>query len=240
VHDPRGRGTLGTVTKAAVMAAAVLMGAGHGAAAAGAAEVVGTIHLALPGGRTAPAPDAVVWVAGVLPPAVRASVRPPAVTSKDKRFDPHVLVVTRGATVSFPNVDPIFHNAFSRTPGSDFDLGLYRRGAARSFTFHGAGLVHLYCNIHAEMAAYVMVLEPEDAFALTSADGAFRLAGIPAGRQAVHVWSEKGGEKEVTVELGGDRASMDVLLDASSYRPLPHKNKFGKDYPPATSGVDRY
>jgi hypothetical protein len=143
--------------------------------------------------------------------------------------------------VSFPNVDAIFHNAFSRTPGSEFDLGLYRRGAARAFTFRSAGLVHLYCNIHAEMAAYVLVLDPEDAFAVADGAGSFRLADLPVGRQVVHVWSEKGGEKELTVDLGAEGAApLEVVLDASSYRPMPHRNKFGKDYPPATQGVDRY
>ena len=198
------------------------------------------MRLALPGGSFEPGLDAVVWVAGALPPGARRSGPPPSVVSRDKRFDPHVLVVTRGTTVAFPNVDPIFHNAFSRTPGSEFDLGLYRRGAARAFTFRNAGLVHLYCNIHAEMAAYVLVLDPADAFALADASGSFRLPDLPTGAQVVHIWSEKGGEKDVSVEVGPEAAPLDVVLDASTYRPLAHKNKFGRDYPPATQGVDRY
>jgi plastocyanin len=214
--------------------------AAAGAAPAGRADLTGTVRLSLPGGATSPAADAVVWVPGALRPAARSSAQPPAVASRGKRFDPHVLVITRGSTVSFPNVDPIFHNAFSRTPGSEFDLGLYRRGAARAFTFRSAGLVHVYCNIHAEMAAYVLVLDPEDAFAVADAAGAFRLPDLPAGRQVVRLWSEKGGEKELTVDLGAGAAPLDVVLDASSYRPMPHKNKFGRDYPPATQGVDRY
>jgi plastocyanin len=208
---------------------------------AGGADLTGTLRLALPGGRSVPATDAVVWVPGALRPGARSSVQPPAVASKGKRFDPHVLVVTRGTTVSFPNVDSIFHNAFSRTPGSEFDLGLYRRGAARAFTFRTAGLVHLYCNIHAEMAAYVFVLDLEDAFAIVDESGTFRLAGLPAGPRAVHVWSEKGGEKELAIDLGaGAVPPLEIVLDASGYRPRPHKNKFGRDYPPATQGVDRY
>ena len=203
--------------------------------------LTGTVRLTLAGGQEAPAADAVVWVAGARRPAGRSSAQPPAVTSRDKRFDPHVLVVTRGTTVTFPNVDAIFHNAFSRSPGNDFDLGLYRRGASRAYTFRSAGLVHLYCNIHAEMAAYVMVLDPEDAFATTDPAGTFRLSDLPAGRQVVHVWSEKGGERDVAVDLGeDDPAPLDVVLDASTYQSLPHKNKFGRDYPPATQGVDRY
>jgi hypothetical protein len=91
------------------------------------------------------------------------------------------------------------------------------------------------------MAAYVLVLDPEDAFAVADEGGAFRLTDLPAGGQTVHVWSEKGGEKELTVDLGPEGAApLDIVLDASSYRPLPHKNKFGQDYPPATQGVDRY
>jgi plastocyanin len=212
-----------------------------GAADPGRAELRGTVRLALPDGRTAPAGDAVVWVAGALPPAARASIQPPTVASKGKRFDPHVLVVTRGASVSFPNLDSIFHNAFSRTPGSEFDLGLYRRGASRGYTFRSAGLVHLYCNIHAEMAAYVLVLDPTDAFSVADDAGTFRLPGLPAGRHTVRVWNEKGGERQLDVEIGtATPAALDVVLDATSFRPLPHKNKFGQDYPPATKGVDRY
>ena len=227
---------------ALVAAATVLVLArAGGAAPSDRADLTGTIRLALPGGVTSPGVDAVVWVAGALRSAARSSAHPPAVASREKRFDPHVLVVSRGSTVSFPNVDPIYHNAFSRTPGSEFDLGLYRRGAARAFTFRSAGLVRLYCNIHAEMAAYVLVLDPEDAFTVAAADGSFRLADLRAGPQAVHVWSEKGGEKELTVDVGAPGAApLEIVLDATSYRPMPHKNKFGKDYPPATQGVDRY
>jgi plastocyanin len=223
------------------VAATILMAAQRGAGASPArSEITGTVRLALPGGRIAPAADAVVWLTGALGAGPRSSAQPPAITSRDKRFDPHVLVVTRGTAVAFPNVDSIFHNAFSRTPGSEFDLGLYRRGASRAFIFRTAGLVHLYCNIHSEMAADVLVLDPGDAFALTDASGAFRLPDVPAGAQVVHIWSEKGGEKDVTVDAGGDGAPLDVTLDATTYRALTHKNKFGRDYPPATQGVDRY
>lgn len=236
-----GERTRDRVKRATAMAIALTMTRLATGAEPGRAEVTGRVRLSLAGGRSAPAAEAVVWVEGALPPAARSSVQPPAVASKDKRFEPHVLVVTRGTTVTFPNVDPIFHNTFSRTPGSEFDLGLYRRGASRGFTFRTAGLVHLYCNIHAEMAAYVLVLDPGDAFAVADTTGAFRLPDVPSGRQVVHVWNEKGGEKQVTVELdAGPATPLDIALDASTYRPVAHKNKFGRDYPPATQGVDRY
>lgn len=207
----------------------------------GPGEVTGRVRLTLAGNASGPGGDSVLWIEGALPPGVRASLQPPSVSSRTKRFDPHVLVVTRGAPVSFPNVDPIFHNVFSRTPGREFDLGLYRRGASKTFSFRSAGLVRLYCNIHAEMAAYVMVVDPADAFAVAGADGSFRIAGLPAGQHTLKVWHAQGGEKELPVEVTADRpAAVDVVLDASQYKPTGHKNKHGKDYPPATSGVDRY
>jgi plastocyanin len=204
-------------------------------------EIAGRVTLTLAGNTSAAGAGTVLWIEGVLPAGARASVDPPAVASRQKRFDPHVLVVTRGAPVSFPNVDPIFHNVFSRTPGREFDLGLYRRGAAKTFAFRSAGLVRLYCNIHAEMAAYVMVVAPEDAFAVAADDGSFHIAGLPPGRHTLKVWHEQGGEKSLPVEVSRDAPTrVEVVLDASQYTPSPHKNKHGKDYPPATSGVDRY
>jgi plastocyanin len=229
----------GTRLAAIALSWALVAGTSQGHARAG--EITGRVRLALAGGASAPAADSVLWIEGALPAGVRASLQPPSVSSRAKRFEPHVLVVTRGAPVSFPNVDPIFHNVFSRTPGSEFDLGLYRRGASKTFAFRSAGLVRLYCNIHAEMAAYVMVVAPEDAFAVAGSDGSFRIASLPPGRHTLKAWHEQAGERSVPVDVTAEGAtSMDVVLDASQYRPSPHKNKHGKDYPPATSGVDRY
>jgi plastocyanin len=225
------------------MRAAVLCGLASacGQAQARASEITGRVSLTLAGNTSAPGADTVLWIEGALPAGVRSSVQPPSVSSRAKRFDPHVLVVTRGAPVLFPNVDPIFHNVFSRTPGSEFDLGLYRRGASKTFAFKSAGLVRLYCNIHAEMAAYVMVVAPEDAFAVANGDGTFRVTDLPPGRHTLKVWHAQGGEKVIPVDVSGDGPTrVDVVLDASQYTPSPHKNKHGKDYPPATSGVDRY
>src|SRR5690242_17171323 len=60
----------------------------------------------------------VVW----LEPVDRAGV-PPApprrarMIQRDRHFTPHVIAVSAGSTVDFPNLDPIFHNAFSNFSG---------------------------------------------------------------------------------------------------------------------------
>jgi plastocyanin len=204
---------------------------------ASAADVSGRVELRGKDGVSQPAVGAVVWVPGVAwsPPAGA-----PTLASKEKRFDPHVVVVPRRSTVVFPNLDKIFHNVFSRTPGNEFDLGLYRAGKSREFQFTAPGLVRIYCNIHSEMAAYVMVLDGA-AFAVADEQGRFRIGGLPEGRREVRVWHEKAGETSATVEVGAGRtANLDLVLDASAYRDEPHKNKYGEDYPPATHDADRY
>ena len=201
------------------------------------AELVGKVELMSASNERTPAAGSVVWVPGL------SGVRPaptPTMSSSQKRFAPHVIAVAQGSTVTFPNLDRVFHNVFSRTVGSEFDLGLYRNGASRSVKFAKPGVVRVYCNIHPDMAGYVHVLG-NAAFTTTDGTGAFRLTGLPPGSRTVFVWDEKGGEKQFPVELeSGRRRALNVVLDGSGYRRVPHKNKFGRDYPPVTRDVDRY
>ena len=82
---------------------------------------------------------------------------------KSKTFQPHLLMVTVGSTVDFPNLDPIFHNAFSNYNGQLFDVGLYPPGANRSIRFSRPGIVRVFCNIHSNMSAVIVVLDTPDA-----------------------------------------------------------------------------
>jgi plastocyanin len=199
--------------------------------------VAGRVELRGKDGTVTPAAGAVLWVPGVPPPVAAAPA--PVMASKDKRFDPHVVAVSRRSTVVFPNLDKIFHNVFSRSAGNEFDLGLYRGGKSRDFQFASPGLVRIYCNIHSEMAAYVMVLDGA-AYAVVGDSGRYRIAGLPDGRRDVHVWHERAGESAAAVDLSGQPAALDLVLDASGYREQPHKNKYGEDYPPPTHDADRY
>jgi hypothetical protein len=224
-----------------VMGAALLAGSGapmpQEPAAGAAAELTGTVTVTGPPGRPVQQGGSVVWIPGVDGSRARG---PYDMVSREKRFDPHVLAVPRHTTVSFPNADSIYHNVFSLSPGNAFDLGLYRKGAARSVVFANPGLVRVYCNIHPEMTAYVVVVEGS-ALAVTAADGSYAIAGVPPGRHTVRVWSEVAGETSAVVDfVGGGAARWDVTLDGTRYRPLPHANKHGKAYPPATKDVDRY
>ena len=225
-------------------ALALLLGAhaetaGQESAPEPSAELVAKIALAPPPGQKATPAGTVIWLPGVAS-AAAATAPTATVVSRNKRFEPHVVAVRKGGSVAFPNVDPIYHNAFSVSATNAFDLGLYRKGASRSATMKAPGLVHVYCNIHPDMAAYVMVVEG-DLSGVADDAGTLRVAGIPPGRHVVRLWNEMAGEQEATFDFAAGRATnWSVSLDASQYRRLPHKNKHGKDYPPATKDADRY
>ena len=111
----------------------------------------------------------VVWLEAAGSGAAPAP-RHAEMVQKDKAFRPHVLAIPVGSVVDFPNYDPIFHNAFSNYSGQLFDVGLYPPFTSRKVTFRREGVVRVFCNIHPNMSAVILVLRTAY-FAVTRADG---------------------------------------------------------------------
>ena len=157
--------------------------------------------------------DAIVYVEqaprGVTIPGRAES---PQLAQRGQAFDPRVVVVPVGGTVGFPNLDPIYHNVFSVSPLKRFDLGKYPRGQTRTVTFPRAGVVKVFCDIHADMAAFVLVT-PTAAWARAGSDGHYELTGLAPGRYRVSWWhpDAPGGTAEVDVPATGS-VSLDVDL----------------------------
>ncbi len=191
-----------------------------------------------------PLPDAsnaVVWIEGLRRSGDPSGTVRAEMKSEKKRFTPRVVAVPKSASVNFPNVDPIYHNVFSVSGANRFDLGLYRSGASKANPFGEPGLVRVYCNIHPQMVGFVMVVN-SDTFTTTGADGAFRFLDVPAGSYTLKAWHEEGSEVQTHVSVRASRETpVTVSIDVSGFRPVPHKNKYGKDYPPqAGSDDERY
>jgi plastocyanin len=131
-------------------------------------------------------PNTVVWIeARNVPPA--PAPRKVVLDQRDLAFSPHVLAVRVGTIVEFPNSDRVFHNVFSFRDGKRFDLGLYPVGAVKYVTFDRPGLSRIFCNIHPNMAAYVLAVD-SSYFAVSDAEGAFSLPRLPPGRYVYHAW----------------------------------------------------
>ncbi|TAK31259.1 MAG: hypothetical protein EPO40_05515 [Myxococcaceae bacterium] len=132
---------------------------------------------------------------------------PPAHARVDQRglqFIPHVLAVLRGTTVDFLNSDNVRHNVF--TPdGTRYNLGSWPQGEVRSTPFAQVGVFRQLCQIHPEMQSFVVVLA-NPYFAVTDAEGAFRIPNVPPGTYTLKVWSERlpTTSQQVTVTAGGD------------------------------------
>jgi plastocyanin len=152
-------------------------------------------------------------------------------TTRNKSFLPHVLAIPAGATVTFPNEDPIAHNLFSLTPGNAFDLGLYRRGPGKPHSFTAPGVVNVYCNVHPNMSAVVHVMNtPYYGFA--DANGAFSVA-VPAGKYKLTAWNEQGGMTTSNIEVRADGSvagATQLTIDGRNFRLTEHTNKNGQPY----------
>ena len=184
---------------------------------------------------------AVLWLtslSGLTAAGVPLPDAPPQrfrLVQKNKRFTPHILVVPVGSVVDFPNLDPFFHNVFSLFDGKRFDLGLYEAGTTRAVNFNAAGTCYIFCNIHPEMSAVVVVVKTPY-YGVSNSSGAVSIPSLPPGRYELNVWHErclpdtlKGAAREVVVSSRSSSLG-DIRLAESGDLLKNHKNKYGRDY----------
>jgi len=223
------------------MRARLLAWAIVGAAAAmplcGAQDV--RLRIEVPGRAPAPMPPAVVWLKP-LQPVAPAAVPPRktyTLTQKNRSFIPHLLVVTVGTQVQFPNEDPFYHNVFSLFDGKRFDLGLYEAGSSKEVTFSREGVSYIFCNIHPEMSAVVLALSTP-LYAVADANNAFALRNIPPGDYQLHIWIE--GIPQSVLEHESRPVRFPPLMVDLGELAVPisrtgkssHTNEFGNSYDP--------
>ncbi len=138
----------------------------------------------------------------------------PVMDQKGLMFSPHIMAVQQGPTVEFLNSDSVQHNVFWTAISGDkkagHNLGTWPKGEKRSFTFDKPGVVPVLCNVHPEMAGYIVV-SPTPYFAETDDAGSYAIKDVPDGSYTVTVWHEgaKNQSKPVTV-AGSTKADFTV------------------------------
>jgi plastocyanin len=211
--------------------AAFIIAAGDGSAAV----VSGSIQFLTKRGQRPVLSETVVWLE---PLSAKVQGDEPATSqmvTKGKMLLPHVMTVPVGSAVEFPNEDPISHNLFSLSPGNAFDLGLYRRGTAKSQKFDSPGVVNIYCNVHPNMSAVIHVM-PTPYYGFADGEGRYSLEA-PPGRYKLVAWNELGGSTESMIEVRDKAVSGNLALtiDSRNFRTVQHKNKHGRPYRPPSA-----
>ena len=195
-----------------------------GAARAEAGSVDGTVTVTRPAGVEAS--SVLVYLVGFdeKPPKKRLTIK-----QKKKRFWPSLVAITAGQAVDFPNGDAFLHNVFSPGSTRSFDLGSFPEGESRTRTFPDTGVVDVYCNIHPEMAATLVVL-PNRRFTFADADGRFAIQGVPAGTWTLYAYSRRARSPvSATVTVTAGTVSVDLALEEVA-RDFKHANKYGEAY----------
>ena len=142
-------------------------------------------------GKTFPAPD-----------------KKPVMDQKGLLFQPHIMIVQVGTTVEFLNSDSVQHNVFWPSVGGDkkagHNLGTWPKGEKKSFKFDKPGVAPLLCNVHPEMAGYIVV-SPSPYFVETDDSGNYKIENVPDGSYTATAWHEgaKPQSKPVTVSGSG-------------------------------------
>ena len=139
----------------------------------------------------------------------------PARATMDQRnetFVPHLLAVTTGTVVDFPNSDHIYHNVFSLSKTRTFDLGRYGSGRSKPIRFDRPGIVRVFCDIHSHMNAFILVFN-HPFYAVTDPGGRYQIDSIPPGTYNVIAWNEGLSSEPKAAEVPrGGATELDFTL----------------------------
>jgi plastocyanin len=168
-----------------------------------------------------------VYLEGRFPPETPGSGRAATAVMEqsNRRFSPETLVISAGSTVSFPNMDPIFHNVFSLSGPKTFDLGNYTKGDTRLVTFPAPGIVYVNCHLHSNMTGTIVVT-PNKWNTKPDSEGRFVLRDVAPGKYTIVAWHKAAGFFRQQVQVGPDRdekIEFLIPLDENGRRMEPQK-----------------
>lgn len=176
----------------------------------------------------------VIYLEGDIPgiPSAAASPRTIEIRQLNRQFVPDVAVVPAGGTVSFPNMDPIFHDVYSLSKPKRFDLGAYDKGQTRRVTFTKPGIVEIYCHLHPNMAATIVVTG-NGYYAQPDRDGQYRIPNVPPGHYTLVAWHKTAGFFRKSIDVKPEQTTIaDFLIPVD----VDAKEEASKDHAPEHGG----
>ncbi len=170
-------------------------------------SLVGTMHLEGGGGELG-----VIALDPIMGKKAKRKPKQRVMEQRDRQFAPRLLAIPAGSTVSFPNFDPVYHNVFSLSPARAFDLGIYKNGEARDVTFEKEGIIRLGCNLHANMAAHVVVVAAPH-YVVSEPGGRYKFRSLAPGKYKLRAWAEDSTEpvtRTIEIKEGENTLDLDV------------------------------
>lgn len=156
-----------------------------------------------------------VYIDGIPGKAFPAPAKPAVMDQKNLKFAPHVMVVLKGTTVNFLNSDSVGHNVFwpsiSGNKKLAHNLGTWPQGQVKSFTFNDTGVASLLCNVHPEMAGYIVIVGTPY-FAVTDKNGEYEIKDVPPGKYTLTTWSEEGKAVTQAVDVSAGTVAADLAI----------------------------
>ena len=209
--------------QAAVVALLALPGLTAGETASGAAS----IRVRILDRDDGPVPEVVISArpldAAAEPRATAPTVR---MNQQQLAFEPHILIVSTGTGIEFPNEDDVRHHVYSFSPTKQFNFSIDSGASHEAMRFDVPGVVTLGCNIHDEMLAYIVVVDTPH-FAKTGPDGSVELTGLTSGRYELSIWSSRIAQKHQpeAVEINvtdGETATLEYGFAVKLHPPHRH------------------
>jgi plastocyanin len=158
--------------------------------------------------------ESVVYVDAIQGKTFPAPTQQPIMDQKGLMFQPHIMVVQQGTTVEFLNSDSVAHNVFWISVGGNkklgHNMGTWPKGEKKSFKFDTSGVVPMFCNVHPEMSAFIVVV-PTPYSATSDQAGSYKIENVPDGSYTVTAWHEGAKTQSKPVPVSGD-AKADFTL----------------------------
>jgi hypothetical protein len=134
--------------------------------------------------------DAVIYIEKVNGKKFQPPKENVILETKSHTFVPHVLPILAGTTVEFPFYDRIKLCQYAHLSFGNNDLSVNPEGAKKTQRFNIPGILPLFCKVHNEMSAFILVLETPF-FAVTDENGNYDIQNIPKGNYKICVWHEE-------------------------------------------------